>query len=86
MIAYARSVVVNGSIDARGNNGANAWDPGDGEPGAGGGGAGGAVYIVSEAQTIADGAITVAGGAGGTVYYDGGAGGEGRIRLELVTK
>ena len=44
------------------------------------------MYILAESTAIVEGGINIAGGTGGTVSYRGGNGGEGRKRIDLLTK
>ena len=92
LLAASGTVSISGSVLA--NGGASGASAGQGNGGTGGGGSGGAVRIV--ATTISgNGLITALGGVTGTITsstgcgtaalpcaYRGGAGGDGRIRLE----
>ncbi len=92
-IYSADSITVSGSVLANGESGSSAaWKSSvwwkQGEIGGGGGGAGGQVLLAADTITVS-GSVTATGGGGGawksgitssTGY--GGAGGDGRIRLE----
>lgn len=82
IILFARKIIVNGQILAKGVAGNGPSRDGQG---AGGGGAGGSILIRSVSATIGTDLIDARGGAGGITpgdQEDGGAGGNGRIRIE----
>jgi len=90
----AQEITVNtgGYIKSNGGNGLNSasyggWNCGtDRSAGGGGGSAGGSVYLLAEELTIGTAYVTGSGGAGGLGNCDnGGAGGNGRIRVEYIT-
>lgn len=82
LIASSGTIIVNGSITAKGGQGSNATVS------AGGGGSGGAIKLI--ANTISgEGTISASGGSGGLSAagggWYGGYGGNGKIRLETYT-
>jgi len=77
----AGNLLNGGSISSCGNNGANAYDPGDGEPGSGGGGSGGSILFNVTNSSLGSNLVLANGGAGGVVSIPGGAGGAGRIAM-----
>ncbi len=83
----AKSLVVTGSILARGSNGQNGDPSGWAGPGSGGGGAGGSIKIVASDATVSTDRINARYGFGGYVWDGGtasenGRGGTGRIAVE----
>ena len=76
LIASSGTITINGTISARGGNGAAG-------AGGGGGGAGGAIRLIANVVT-GTGNLTASGGGGGgaQVSFTGGAGGQGYIRIE----
>jgi hypothetical protein len=84
VIASSGTIVVTGSILAKGGNG-GAGPNVQGGPGDGGGGSGGAVRLIATTITGTGGTINAAGGAGtggSNSWTNGGAGAAGRVRLE----
>ena len=75
-------LTVTGTISSNGMNGTGEA----GNSGGGGGGAGGSIFIKGKDNTLGTNLIAVAGGAGGVASgINGGAGGNGRIRIEYGT-
>ena len=79
----AKQINVSGDISGKGTTGGSAigsWSSG------GGGGAGGAIYLVASNMTLGSNLIYSPGSSGGTgSSFNGGAGSEGRIRLDYNT-
>ena len=74
-------IIIDGSIIANGENGADSTNLG----GAGGGGAGGSIYLQAAGDIRINGIVTTIGGTGGSASAGGGNGGNGahgRIRLD----
>ncbi len=71
----AKSILLTGTINAKGNNGGNSSSS---SAGGGGGGGGGTVTLIADTISVT-GTITVDGGAGGTGYRGSGASGSAGI-------
>jgi len=75
ILIYAKQLIVTGSISANGGAGANTSDAD------GGNGAGGSILIKTQIATLGTNLVTAIGGTTGS----GGAGGDGRIRIDYLT-
>ena len=82
-----RSLVVNGTLTARGGTGADAVAVANCDASAAGGGSGGTIHLDARRGGVGDtGVLDVSGGRGGnaSVRAGGGGGSAGRIRLDVI--
>lgn len=77
LIATPGTITVNGSVNAKGGKGAGVRY----QSGGGGGGSGGAIRLIADTIT-GSGSIDAGGGVAEYAYNKGGAGSQGRVRLE----
>jgi hypothetical protein len=80
---FAKTISVGTAVSANGAAGGATSPTTNGC--AGGGGGGGSVLIKSQNATLGTNLVTASAGAGGDGYFDGGAGGAGRIHLSYLT-